>query len=585
MMTRKYIIVLVAGLMSVGYLMAENNDSTISRSVTVEREFQPIIQNAGKLGVAPQRLETKLQEINIEYSERSFPVQTTFNVNPLQSSTTHFTHPEPMCGYLEGALGYINSYLDFRYRLQPKKSIDINLFAYHDADWGTKTWSDSYVGMNFNKQFSDLNVFFAVRGGHNYFTRYGRYFAKDDSLHIAGYKDLTHPGDKQHIWDVDASVGVRSAKGTPFQYLVQTGYFAYILPNAVAEHQIRTHANVAWEGSDHHAGLNLYVQNAFLTLDSLRQDYEDTILSRHAMRIEPYYEYKDHNVSVHAGVNLDVNIGRGSMMSNSDNISFAPSPNVSVEYRVVPELLALYGGAEGKFGFGTLQEFMQSNPYRPMTNGVISRHVCSYTPVDAFLGLKIRPIDCFLIDVYARYAYLKNQCVLYGQLHDFSHSSSIPNFYSTLDLDYFYSDWQRWTVGAEFTYHYQDIIRIKLAGHYYKWIQQSIENIPSYLSMYDNTAAYDRPSWDLNLDIHANIDSKWSIYTCNTFMGSRMVLTDQGDVKLKPTIDLNIGAEYKVNKWLACYLQVNNLMNRMNYICYAYQTTGINGKIGVKWKF
>lgn len=563
--------ILLVGSFALTNLVAQNNDTTISRSVTVEREFQPIIQNAGKLGVAPQRLETQKQDVQVEYSEQSFPLKTTYNVNPLQSSTTRFTHPSPMNGYLEGAVGHVNSYLDFRYLLQPKKSIDLNLFAYHNADWGLKTWSDSRVGMDFRKQFSGLDVFFLVNGGHNFFTRYGRYYTGDDALSVASYKELTAPGDKQHAWDVNASVGVRAAKGYPFQYLVQTGYYAYILPNAVAEHQVRTYANVAWEGAEHHAGLNLYVQNAFLTLDSLRNTLGDTAISRHATRIEPYYEYKDSKVSVHIGVNLDVNIGRGKMMSNSDNVSFAPSPNVKAEYRVVPEILALYGGAEGQFGFGTLQEFMQSNPYRPMTNGVISRHVCSYTPVDAFLGLKIRPIDCFLIDVYARYAYLKNQCVLFGK--------------SALDLDYFYSDWQRWTVGAEFTYHYQDIIRVMLAGHYYKWFQQSIETTPSYLPVYDFTAAYDRPSWDLNLDIHVNIDSKWAIYSNNTIMGSRIALTNMGDVTLKPTIDLGIGAEYKINKWLACYLQINNLMNRKNYICYAYQTQGINGKIGVKWKF
>lgn len=572
MIKTKYIITLIGSLMFTNCLMAQNNDTTITRSVTVEREFQPIIQNAGKLSVAPQRLETQKQEVKVEYSEQSFPLQTTFNINPLQSATTRFNHPSPMNGYLEGALGHVNSYLDFRYLLQPKNSIDINLYAHHDADWGLKTWSDSRIGMDFRKQFSSLDVFFLVNGGHNFFTRYGRYYVGNDSLSISKYKNLTDSGDKQHAWDVCASVGVRSAKDLPFQYLLQTGYYTYILPNAVAEHQIQTTANVAWQGTDHHAGLNLYVQNAFLTLDSLRQNYSDTTTSRHSIRIEPYYEYKDKNVSVHAGINLDVNIGRGKMMSNSENISFAPSPNVNVEYRVVPELLALYGGAEGQFGCGTLQEHMQSNPYRPMINGVISRHVCSYTPVNAVLGLKLRPVDCFLIDIYARYAYLMNQCVLYGSN-------------TKLDLDYFYSDWQRWTVGAEFTYHYQDIIHILLTGHYYKWIQQSIETTPSYLPVYDNTAAYDRPSWDLNLNIHANIDSKWSVYSDNVFMGSRITLTTMGDVKIRPTIDLGIGAEYKVNKWLACYLQMNNLMNRKNYYCYAYLSTGINGRIGIKWKF
>ena len=108
-------------------------------------------------------------------------------------------------------------------------------------------------------------------------------------------------------------------------------------------------------------------------------------------------------------------------------------------------------------------------------------------------------------------------------------------------------------------------------------------SIPT-LSVTPNTA-YDRPSWDLHLRVDANIDSKWSLYSDNIFVGKRAALTTNGDVTLKPVVDLRLGANYKINTWLHVYLELNNLLNRKHDVFYTYQTIGINGVAGVKWMF
>lgn len=71
-------------------------------------------------------------------------------------------------------------------------------------------------------------------------------------------------------------------------------------------------------------GGNLSVQNNIVQVSGLSAtipaaDYN----SRHAIRIEPYYEYRGQRINLHAGVNLDVNIGAGQMLSGAQNVSFA----------------------------------------------------------------------------------------------------------------------------------------------------------------------------------------------------------------------------------------------------------------------
>jgi outer membrane cobalamin receptor len=53
----------------------------------------------------------------------------------------------------------------------------------------------------------------------------------------------------------------------------------------------------------------------------------------------------------------------------------------------------------------------------------------------------------------------------------------------------------------------------------------------------------------------------------------------------KPVIDVNLGAQYNVNKWLSCYIQLNNIIHRKHDIVYGYQTQGINFLLGVSYAF
>lgn len=561
---------------------------TLSRSVTVEREFQPIIQSAGKVNISPERLTLQEPKVDIVYSDYSAEQGDSYFAKPMRFPSKPFPTIKVPNGVLEGSFGHVNTYLNFKYRVpvqgKASKGVKLDLFAHHDAEWGVKTWEKSSLGMNFVKEFSSSEIYFDVVGKNHFYTRYGRYYIGDDHLSIEHFSDL-QAKDKQNIWTAYMNVGVRSRKGAEIGYNVQTGYEAYILPNQVAEHQIHTKANVEWNGDEHHAGMDVQVRNMFYsTQEELWQvgDSAHVVRPRHAIRLHPYYKYAGDRIRVRVGVNLDMNIGKGQQFSSNQQISFAPSPDVEVEYRIIPSWLAVYGGAEGKFGYGTLQEYMNGCPYRYVARGVTSKHVSSYVPVDAFIGFKIRATKNLLIDVYARYAYQKNQTSFYVD------STSMLNGF----LHYFYNDFQRWKVGTELTYHYQDIIHILLSGNYYHWTPKynETEFVDEWPEHYQHVNAnqqivFDRPQWDVHLRIDARIDKHWSLYSDNIFAGKSNALTQLGIQKNKAKIELNLGAQYDFNKDLGIYLQLNNLLNRHHDIYYTYQSQGIHGSMGVSWKF
>ncbi|MCQ2347328.1 MAG: hypothetical protein MJZ92_05315 [Paludibacteraceae bacterium] len=577
-MIRKTITLICMATLSIGAIA---QDTVLNRNITVEREFQPIVQSTGKINQRPMVIESLFQPVEFTYSDYTNPLSPAFNVTSLLSQPTRFSQPKVLHGLLRGALGHVRTDFDFGYRVDDGKKSILDITAHHNAYWGRKTLENSTLTFDFQHQFSTCEIYFGLQGANRFYTRYGRYF-DCDSLSIGKYGDF-EARDKQNIWMVDAKVGIRSNRKSEVQYLAEIDYGVFDLAKFAAEHKIKLLGNVEYVTNGHHIGGNLsyaafmYGIDSTLLADSLYN-------SRHNIRIEPYYEYVGKRVLLHAGVNLDVNIGKGQLLSNNENISFAPSPNVRFEAQLAPKWATLFVNATGKYGTGSLQGYMDQCRYLELLPGITSKHVSSYIPVDAELGFRFRAQKNLLIEVHGGYALMKNQCSLVAITDTtFQH---LGQDVIQGDYNYFYSDYSRWKIGAAFSYHYQDIVNIHLWGDYYIWSIQDIDH-RNHLAWVPLTEGrvYDRPDWELGLRVDARIDKHWSLFTDNHFGGSRWAITTKGDQQLKPTVDLNIGCQYEFNNSLALYLTLNNLMCRYNDIYYGYQTPGINGVAGVTWRF
>lgn len=540
-------------------------DTTLVRVVTVERDYQPAIRNAVKQNLPPAVIQEDIPLNPVVYSTYSEALPVGFNMHVLPVVETTFPSRQPLQGMVDGALGHRNTHFAFDYRTAGKKNVSLDLFARHDAMWGRQTLSNTQLGLQVTRRFQTCEFYFDADGNNGFFSRYGRYFDGGKGLTVRSAAAM-NADDWQDSWLINTRLGVRSRGEVAVRYDLSMGYSAYILPNVVAEHQFRTRLNAVWTATPRHsAGLNAYVQDNLYSMTDMQ-----TLHARHAFRLEPFYAYTDNRFRLHAGVNFDFNLGVGEMMSARSDISFAPSPNLSFEWFLLKDILDFYGTAQGSFGTGTLLEFMQTNRYMDYTECLQSDHVDDYTPVDAQLGFKLRPMGTMLFDIYAGYSYQINQLLLVAPLQQ--------------DIYFHYSDWQCWKAGAQLHYHWRDILNIRLAGNCYHWICQRIEeadDIPS--------GVYDRPSWDAHLRVDVRISGKWSLYSDNTFVGSRRAFAPAADdnrvVTLKPVVSLNLGVSYAVNRWLSTYLQLDNYLNRRNDIYYGYQSQGFHFLWGVKYLF
>ena len=603
----------------------------LNRSVTVERDFQPVIQAAGKISTRPAVVETNIEPAAIEYSDYTADVTPGTTFNALLSQPTRFEAGKPYNGYIRGGLGHTNTLFDFGYHLDDGKSSILDVYAHHKAQWGLNALSKTNIGLTFRHPFSRCDLYFGIDGGNIFYHKYGHFYDYDhftatgrdfgmwekNSVLYPKPRNITDL-DKTSLWTMEAFIGVKANAKQDFQYRVQTGYKLFSKPGAVSEHQIRTHASFDWHREAHHVGMKAYVQNNFMQLSGqLAQDLTpDLYNDRHNIRMEPYYAYEGKRVQLHIGINLDMNIGKGkNSLSSVPNLSFAPSPNVHLEAQIAKQWLTIYANVTGRHSTGTLEAFMSGNRYRLIHAGIVSMHVAPYTPVDAELGFHIRPYRDLLLEIHGGYALMYHQRTLIANTdntsaHALGHTMLAGVFANS------YSDFTRGKIGGQINYHFRDVVRINVHGDYYFWGLIENEGTPYQfdnpcqelvdLKAGINTHIYDRAKWEVGVRVDGRIDKHWSLYSDNYFAGDRLALAKDGEHILRPTVELDLGVQYEM--WvgktakaalydkgtvvrplpqpnLTFFFQLNNWLHRKNDIYYGYRSQGINFLLGATFKF
>ena len=585
-----------------GTLFAQQ-DSALHRSVTVERDFQPVIQAAGKIATKPAVVETNIESSQVHYSDFTAEVTPQATFNPLLSQPTRFEAGRKYNGYIRGALGHPNTLLDFGYHLDDTKNSILDVYAHHRAEWGLAALSKTNVGLNFTHTYSKCDLYFGLSGGNIFYHKYGHFYDYSQTFGMWAKNDEAYPKpytigdeDKTSLWTAEVYLGVKANAKQDVQYQVQTGYMLFAKAGAVSEHQLRTKGSFDWHSAEHHVGAQLYVQNNFLQLnDALGIPNSLYQKSRHNFRIEPYYAYEGTRLRVHVGVNFDLNIGKGhQILSKTENVSFAPSPHINLEAQIAKQWLTIYADIKGSLGFGSLQSYMEENRYSMIHAGII-RPCAPYTPVDAELGFHIRPHRDVLIEIHGGYAYMMYEDFWIATANSTTVFEPLNKPLMAGDFIHDHADnYQRGKIGGQLNYHYQDLVRVNLHGDYYIWK--------------GDTTVYDRPNWELGLRIDGRINKNWSLYSDNHFAGKRLALATDGEHWLAPTIDLNLGLQYdmwvgkvknestkgKTNNNalrpepqpnLTLFFQLNNWLHRKNEIYYGYRSQGINFLLGATYRF
>ncbi|MBK9732891.1 MAG: hypothetical protein IPO83_16685 [Chitinophagaceae bacterium] len=265
------------------------------------------------------------------------------------------------------------------------------------------------------------------------------------------------------------------------------------------------------------------------------------------LSVVPYYQFKQKNILIQAGVNVNV---------FDKAVSFFP--RLHGEYKLIGEYLIPYIGWEGGWKPNTLPEITTVNPYLVNTSSSFSKFN------DVFLGIKG--------------SYGNN--ISYNLRGGFRSQTNLPVYLpdqinpAYYNLEYYYN-LNIINVHAEIAYRQSERINVVLSGE-----------ANSYDMDFDDQP-WGIPKSQLDLTLNYNLQNK--IFAQVDFFANSGAYTilpsETTSTQLKGRADVNISLTYDYKKNISGWLAFNNIFGAKNTAWFNYPTYGFQAMVGVNLKF
>ena len=585
--SKRYITVIFMLLSLISFGEAQ---SPVDRNVTVERDFQPVIQDAGKITGLPEIQHVKTTKERVDYSEIYQPLP--FEKNMLTLSAEEVLHQRRKASreaFIRlGGGNYWNTVGDVVLPIIKNEKNRLDLILKHVGTFGDKQHALSRGTLDYNHYFSTYDLYAGVAFSHQYFNYYGNNFygSNGDTIttnNLKGYSDLLsapQPIYKEQkidritrfpqeisladlansplydmLWRYHAHVGIRSLpNATGKTYNGELNYDLFQSDNGLQENIFKMQYGFSNPVGQNRFGMDFELSNMFYNENDTSKinfwDYYATFT------MNPYYLMERPDWYLRAGLKTTFSFIHGR--------PFNPMPDVSAEWKVLPKLLAVYGGVTGSFSPSTLSSIAEENPY------VFSdlRVRDAYTPVNPYFGFKLKPLHNLLLDAFMDYSYIVDQYFFVNKEY---HTTDIPGVYSILFTNRFnvlYSNANLFRFGVRANYNFRNTVNVQLKGTYNSW------------DVKDELHAWMKPAIEADLSTDVRITRNLTASANIFYEGERYAKLGDNPFKMDPKFDINLGAGYSFNRTFSVFAKVNNLLNSKYQQFYGYDVQGINFLLG-----
>lgn len=289
--------------------------------------------------------------------------------------------------------------------------------------------------------------------------------------------------------------------------------------------------------------------------------------------IIPSLEYIDSDLSLSLGVGAYV-----SLDSENSQSEFFIYPRIDASYRLVDEVLIIYGGAKGDLQQNSYFNFKEQNPFVSPTLFIAPTSQL----YNGFAGLKGKLSNAIGYNVRGSYGKSENQAL----------------FLNNPVIDQPVADIQPYELGNSFGVVYDDITTFRVFGELQVEVSEVFSlGINGTFSSYDTTnqaQAWNLPEIEATVFSNFNITDKLYGGASIFFVGERMDLsfvdgpladTAATEETLDSYLDANIHLGYRVNDRLSIFAKGSNLLSDNYQKWLNYPVQGIQGLLGATYKF
>ncbi|MDR1201749.1 MAG: TonB-dependent receptor [Tannerellaceae bacterium] len=575
--TIKALFIIVLSSFSYSMLAQES----VNRELTLEREYDPSVQDANKVNTLPEIKEPVVSKRSIDYATFTLPTEPKRELGILPSGNimTDIEYNKRK-GYLNFGIGtYLNINADAGYHILSTDKDQLNIFFSHRSTNGNIKYlqqegehektkaklNDNLGGVNFRHQFEQAALKLGADYGYSSFNYYGLPGASP-YFYLPNERLTDETNQINQLIKINA--GVESREDATIGYLFDLDYtnFSYNYglnkeTDGITEHNVGGKLALSSSfGGNQRVGIGgkfNYFNYSLPTGDFLFENYFEGTLN-------PYYVVNDDNWNIRLGAKV--------MFITGDNSKFFASPDIAADITVGSKTV-LYLTADGDIRSNSAYQLSRENRYINPEHGVMP----SRTWLDAVVGLKSGVAPGFWFNLFGGYKITDKDYFFIPALT----YQGFANVSNTFSLNS-----NRLQGGLEMTYAYQEIFKISLKGVYNKW---SVEKKESPSSGYIPTLkyyAYGRPEMEFNAGITVRpIDNLTLGLDYYLATGRKTYVSGPENEKMKNINELNLTGSYTINDTFGAYVKLNNLLFQKYELLYGYPLQGFNVMAGITITF
>ena len=604
MVMRKFQVVMISTLLSgvslSGFAQEVDNKNeqqqNLNREMTLEREYDPIVQDATKVNTLPVVREMNISKRPIVYSDYAVALIPDKEINILQAGTlmTDVDHVKRN-GYLHlGGGMHLNMMGDFGYHLlnTDRSHLGIN-FSHRSMNGNVKfddernmekrkaKFNDNIGGLDFRHHFDRATLTLGGKFGYSAFNYYGM----PTNLKLNPASDITSDStSNQGNRLINVYGGVASDMPSSLGYHIGVDYTnfnqKYSLHkdiDGMTENHIGLNLGMASpvkNGQRFGVDLNLNILSYTEPVSSSSVVLDSTAFNTHFnATLNPYFRMGNDSWKLLLGLNL-------MLVSQNSETDVYVSPNITFDAPVATWSV-FYANFGGGIESNSMAELSRTSRYiNPAFTADASK-----TWADLKLGIRSSASAGLWFDIFAGYKYTESD-VLFNP-------SSYPwvnNGFNNVSM-IFQPTTQRIQAGATLKYDYRKIVDFYVKGVYSHY---NIKNVDTWKNQYattgmmeddDSLEAYGKPSFVANAGINVRPVKPLTLNLDYCMMSGMYAYTGKENVKMNAINDLRFRASWKFNDMLAAYAQFNNLLFQKHELYYGYPLQPFSAMVGVSVNF
>ncbi len=545
-------------------LHAQQEESDYNESVVVKGTYRPVIETSEKL-MFPPRITDTIGRIEHIFNYSISPTRLRANYEPTRIRAARIKG-EPTTrlynNYLRLGFGnYWTPLADLYWSSTRDRLKTYGVRLNHLSSWGTlPQYGPNHFGNTtltlFGKYIVKEKIQLSADVGYEH--DHNLYYGFTDSTLQATLnqtRDNISLGDYRASYNVaQMNIGIRNMQLDPNKLGYEADIHIADLWGYWGQNEFNTNIN-----GDIHYGFNIKNQYKGIAYLHLEWDHYNNLIpgnanllgiltttvadtfSNNLVKVNPYVDFIFRGLQFRTGINLGWDQNAHNMINIPELWLF---PDVTVSKKLMKDRLVLSLAAVGGLEANSLNALRRINPYiAPDVYGELA------TSHYDFIGHARWTISKKLeTNVEVGYSLLRNDVSFFTDPF-----YSLNNVFSPI-----YFDHNRLTAGADFAFVNDEMITLRIGGHYYHYSIQ--DDSPVTFAPY-------RPNWDAFLRADVNYLDRWLFHLETQLLGSMQGAafnpTPTPTIEASSTLPLRYGiaaeVEYRHNRALSFFLRMDNL--------------------------